>query len=392
MVQQETLELVRILTQSLKIIIIAMIGVFAVAGAIWFFDYWQDRESSDMDGLPVIIQIDEDDDTASVRDKLTDADLVRFGFYFDTRMRFSGVELRPGTYTLRHGMSVPEIIDAVTMETAGTGEEAPESVAASAEPIDVTFIEGQRAEEFAAALEEAGYPNGAQVFMEALDSPDVRNRWDFLEGVPATSSINGFLFPETYTVSTDWSGEDIVNRMLQEFDNQVSAQTRKEWSNQGLSVYEAVTVASIVEREAAVAEERPIIAAVYLNRINEDMVLNADPTIQYAVGAPGDWWPAPLTNAQLETDSPYNTYIYQGLPPSPIANPGLAALQAVGQPADVNFLFFLAKEDDTGEHVFAETYEEHQQNLCEIQGVCNEGSVQDTELALMPAVPISIRY
>lgn len=371
--------LVRILTQSLKIIIIVVVGVLMVAGSLWFFDYWQERESPDTEGLPVVIQISNEDDVGTVRDKLTDAELIRFGVYFDARMRFAGVELRPGTYTLRQGMSVPEIIDRVTMESAVTGEEAPQTDAEIAEPIEVTFIEGQRAEEFAATLEEAGYPNGAQVFMEALDSPDVRNRWDFLADVPATSSINGFLFPNTYTVSTDWSGEDIVNRMLQEFDAQVSAETRNRWADQGLSIYDAVTVASIVEREAAVAEERPVIAAVYLNRLDNEMVLNADPTSQYAVGEPGNWWPAPLTEQQLHVDSPYNTYDGQGLPPSPISNPGLAALQSVAQPADVTYQYFLAKEDDTGEHVFADTYEEHQENLCEIQGVCGEGAVTQWE-------------
>lgn len=380
--------MVRILTQSLKIITIILVGVFAVGGSIWFFDYWQERESSADIGRPVVVQISQEDDAGSVADMLSDADLVRYGFYFETRLRFSDVQLRPGTYTLRMGMSVPEIIDVVTTDAVATGDEGgDEEVANDAQILEVTLIEGQRAEEFGAAIEEAGYPNGQQVFMEALDSPAVRNRWDFLENVPPDASINGFLFPDTYTFSTDYTGVDLVNMMLENFDGRVSNETREQFADQGLNIYEAVTIASIVEREAAVGEERQTIAAVYLNRIDEGMVLNADPTVQYAVGEPGNWWPGPLTNEQLAVESPYNTYINEGLPPSPISNPGLASIQAVGQPADVSYLYFFALQDGSGEHVFADTYEEHQQNVCQIDPeACEGASVPADHVALSAPV------
>jgi UPF0755 protein len=381
--------LVRILTQSLKIITIVLVGVFAVSGSIWFFDYWQNREPSDV-GRPVVVQIADEDDVGAVAETLSDAELLNFEFYFEWRMRLSDVQLRPGVYTLRVGMSVPEIIDAITTEAVATGEEGTEEEdGGDAQVLEVTLIEGQRAEEFGAAIEEAGYPNGQQVFMDALDSPSVRERWDFLEGVPEDAGLNGFLFPDTYTFTTDYTGEDMVNLLLENFDAKVTRETREHIADQGLSLYEAVTLASIVEREAAVAEERPTIAAVYLNRLNseEEMLLNADPTIQYAVGEPGNWWPAPLTNEQLEIDSPYNTYIHPGLPPTPISNPGLGAIQAVGQPADVDYRYFFALQDGSGEHVFATTYEEHQQNVCQIDPAACEGAsvpqVQDAAIALI---------
>lgn len=376
--------MVRILTQSMKIITIVLVGIFSVAGSIWFFDYWQDRETPQDQGSPVVIEVTEEDDSSSVGEKLADADLVNFAIYFETRMRFSDVDLRPGIYTLRKGMSVPEIMDTITIESVSTGDGGTAQVADS-QILEVTLIEGQRAEEFGAVIEEAGYPNGQQVFMDALDSPEVRDRWDFLDDIPADASLNGFLFPDTYTFTTDYTGEDMVNMMLENFNSRVTQETRDQFDAQGLSLYEAITVASIVEREAAVAEERQAIAAVYLNRLNsaDGMVLNADPTIQYAVGEPGNWWPAPLTNAQLEIDSPYNTYIYPGLPPSPISNPGLGAIQAVGQPEDVDYLYFFALQDGSGEHVFALTYEEHQQNVCRISPeACAGASVPDaSELA-----------
>jgi len=353
--------LVRVLTQGLKIVTLLTVTILAISGAIWFFDYWHDRELAGENGRPVVVQISGEDDSGTVADKLTDGDLINFGFYFEARMRFADVELQPGTYTLRTGMSVPEIMDTITIE-ASLGEE--ENVAGSVgEPIEVTFIEGHRAEEFGATLEAAGIPNGQQEFMEAVNDPSIRASFDFLDDVPDDASINGFLFPDTYTIPADSTAADVVYYMLETFDTRVTSEDRAEFDAQGLSLYEAITVASIVEREAAVAEERPIIAAAYLNRIEQDMLLNADPTIQYAVGTPNEWWPT-LTNANLELDSPYNTYLYEGLPPSPISNPGLASIQAVGAPADVSYLYFVAKQDGSGEHAFAGTYEEHQRNVC----------------------------
>jgi UPF0755 protein len=381
--------LVRILTQSLKIITIVMVAVFAIAGSIWFFDYWQNREPSDV-GRPVVLEITQDDDSGSVADKLTDADMINYGFYFETRMRFEDVQLRPGVYTLRKGMSVPEIINTITVDAVATGEEPADGGGGDAEVIEVTLIEGQRAEQFGEAIEQAGYPNGQQVFMDALKSPSVRDRWDFLEDMPADASLEGFLFPDTYTFTTDYTGEDMVNVLLENFDAKVTQETRDRIADQGMSLYEGITVASIVEREAAVTEERPVIAAVYLNRIDQGMVLNADPTIQYAVGEPGNWWPAPLTEEQLQIDSPYNTYVYEGLPPTPIANPGIASIQAVGQPADVDYLYFFAMQDGSGEHVFATTYEEHQQNVCEIDPAACEGASMPGGLATLVLDPVAV--
>ncbi len=380
--QQETTTLVRVLTQGLKIVTVVMVTILTVSGSLWFFDYWQDRELAGERGRPVIVSIGDEDDSGSVSEKLTDAELVQFGFYFEGRMRLADVELRQGTYTLRTGMSVIDIIDTITTE-ATFGDEEEDTEQAVAEPIEVTFIEGQRAEEFGAELEAAGMPNGQEEFMAALDNPDVRASFDFLDDVPNTASINGFLFPDTYTVPGDSTATDVVYYMLDTFDDRVTPEERAGFERQGLSLYEAITLASIVEREAAVAEERPTIAGVYLNRIEEGTVLNADPTIQYAAGTPGEWWPT-LGDEELAMDSPYNTYIYPGLPPSPISNPGLASIQAVAEPADTAFLYFVAKQDGSGEHVFATTYEEHQQNVCTWNPAACEGAMIPSGFASSP--------
>jgi UPF0755 protein len=380
-VQQETSALVRVLTQGLKIVTVVMVAILSVSGSIWFFDYWQDRELAGERGRPVIVQVAPEDDAGAVSDKLTDAKLVQFGWYFEGRMRFSDVDLRPGTYTLRTGMGVMDIIDTITVQTTFGAEEAAEEVVQ--EPFQVTFIEGQRAEEFGAQLEAAGMPNGQAEFMAALNNPDIRAGYDFLDGVPDDASINGFLFPDTYNIPADSEAADVVYYMLDTFDDRVTPEDRAGFEAQGLSLYEAITLASIVEREAAVREERPTIAAVYLNRIEQGTVLNADPTLQYAAGTPEEWWPT-LGDAELAMEGPYNTYINPGLPPSPISNPGVASIQAVANPADVDFQFFVAKQDGTGEHVFATTYEEHQQNVCTYNPPACEGAGLPPSLAAAP--------
>jgi UPF0755 protein len=154
--------------------------------------------------------------------------------------------------------------------------------------------------------------------------------------------------------------------MLDTFTLRVSPDLLEGFEEQGLSIHEAVTLASIVEREAVIPEERSRIAAVFLNRLERDMKLEADPSVQYALGlqASGSWWKADLTQQDLQVDSPYNTYLYTGIPPGPIANPGLSALQAVAEPMESDELYFRALCDGSGRHAFARTYEQHLQNAC----------------------------
>jgi UPF0755 protein len=216
-------------------------------------------------------------------------------------------------------------------------------------------------------VQESGLANGAESYKAAASDVDnFRGSYSFLEDAPKGASLEGFLFPDTYTVGSNAGASDVIGLQLSNFDAQFTAEMRQQAEAQGLSIYQVVTLASIVEREAVLPEERPQIAAVYLNRIaTGEMPLQADPTIQYAVGTSAEWWPK-LNTELLEQGkaSPYNTYTNNGLPPGPISNPGFASLQAVLQPADVDYLFFVALADGSGAHVFSTTYEEHIQNLC----------------------------
>ena len=360
--------MIRIVTQSLKIISILVVAVLVVGGSVTFFDYWSERTESKDDGAPVKIQITAEDDTGSVADKLADKDLIRYKVYFEGRMRLSGDDLKPGTYTLRKGMSVNEIIKVITVnddpETESTGDEG-DVVDAD---IEITFIEGQRIEEFATTAEEAGLPGGRQAFLDAAANPENRTRWTFLSDLPEDSSLEGFLFPATYLLPVGSDADDLIEQMLSAFDVNFTPTMREQADSDGLTITEVVTLASLVEREAAVAEERPIVAKVYLNRIEQGMSLDADPILQYTVGDQGDgnWWPV-LDTALLEEAKAngFDTYSEVGLPPGPIANPGLASIQAVLDPEDVTYLFFVAKNDGSNEHAFADTLEEQTANTCE---------------------------
>lgn len=361
--------LVRFLTQSLKIVSVLLLTVLVIAGSVGFFNYWTDRERDQDIGRPVTITITEEDDGPSVADKLADANLIQYGFYFEGRFRLSGTDLRPGTYTLRHGMSVADILDTITEPD---DEEEADPNATVAEPgaeISVTFIEGQRIEQFAEALVNAGWEGDPAEFIELAYNPVGVERFDVLDSLPDGASLEGFLFPDTYTMASNEPPQQVIDRLLYRFDEQFNDSMRQAANDADMTVFEVVTLASIVEREAADEGERVVIAGMYLNRLAADMRLDADPTVQYALGTEDDWWPT-LTGAMIEEGRylPYSTYNTEttGLPPGPIANPGIRSMQAVLQPDDNDYLYMYANNDDTGTHVFAVTYEEHQANVCRI--------------------------
>ncbi|MGE5071978.1 MAG: endolytic transglycosylase MltG [Anaerolineae bacterium] len=231
-------------------------------------------------------------------------------------------------------------------------------------PTDITFVvwPGWRLEEIAEALPTSGLDITPTEFTQA--AMQTQAGYTFLEG---KSSTEGFLYPDTYILPRTMSFGLLVDTLLRNFSLHLTTDMQEGFDQQGLTVYEAVTVASIVEREAVQPSESPMIASVYLNRLRIGMKLDADPTVQYALGynvLQRTWWTNPLTAVDLQSPSPYNTYLNTGLPPTPISNPGLDALRAVANPAESDFLYFSARCDGSGYHKFARTFEEHLQNLC----------------------------
>lgn len=309
------------------------------------------------DTTAFVFTINPGETAATIAPRLQREGLVADSQLFLYLVRYRGVDaqLEAGEYELRPNMTMEEIIE--TLQHGRLRE------------VSVTIPEGKRAEEVAALLEERGVVDG-ETFVALVR--DGSSSYDFLTDRPADApaSLEGFLFPETYRIPIDYDAAQILDLMLVTFGERFSPEMRRVAGERGLSIHEVVTLASIVEREAVVAEERPIIASVYLNRLEQDMYLQSDPTAQYALGYQEDtaqWWKIPMSlEEDVQVDSPYNTYMYPGLPPGPICNPGLASMQAVLEPADTTYLFFFSKFD--GSHAFAETYEEHLRNQELYQG------------------------
>lgn len=361
--------------QSLKVVTIIAMAVVVAVGGRQFFDYYMDQQSDPRTGRLVRLSIGEEDGGDEIAKRLHDEGLIRSEMVFTTQLRLTSGQLRPGTYNLRQGMSVPQIIDRITDD--GDTEEDESAAASEVFAEQVTIPEGYRIEQIAETIGETGLiDGGAEAFIEATGQ-DWTEQFEFLADNP-TDSLEGYLFPNTYTISSTMSAEDVVLMMLETFDANFTPEMRDRAREMGLTPHEVVTLASIVERETADPAERSIIAATYLNRLESEVTnysLGADPTVQYVLGTPDDWWPTlePDVPNSEEAASPYNTYQNQGLPPGPIANPGLASIKAVLEPAQVDYLFFVAKDDGTGTHAFASTFEEHNQNVDQYQNAGGEG-------------------
>ena len=232
-------------------------------------------------------------------------------------------------------------------------------------PQVVTLREGLRSEEIGDLLEKEGIVARAD-WENAIARPQQAT---FLSSRPEGASLLGYLLPATYAFDENTTATTMMQAMLDAFGRQVTPEIIAAGRTRGMTVHQVVTLASIVEREAANAAERPLIAAVFINRLVKDIPLQADPTVQFAVSrVPGSverfgYWKRGLTVADLAIESPFNTYLNRGLPPGPIAHPGLDSIKAVVNPAGVNYLYFVASPACDGTHLFAATLEEHNANV-----------------------------
>jgi UPF0755 protein len=276
-------------------------------------------------------------------------------FRFEIEQRRLGNRLEAGDYVLSPSMTTSEIVSVVEKGARAAGRE-------------LRVIEGWRAEQTARKIQENGLAPAEEILRlvrspreQGIDPPD-----------PRASSLEGFLFPDTYQFDNAVQPRQIVQTLVRQFEARLGEPLRQQASASGLSTLQLVTLASIVEREASVPTERPMVASVFLNRLKHGMRLDADPTVQFAVAsidpaaATYGYWKRDLSQQDLQIDSPYNTYKLGGLPPGPICSPGAASLQAVLQPAQTRLLYFVARGD--GSHAFAESLQDHNANIARYQG------------------------
>lgn len=304
-------------------------------------------------GVEQNFNIDNGESALSVIQRLQSEGLIRNAESMRVYLQYSGFDtsLQAGMHQLSPAMTPLEIANIIQSLNRTV--------------LDFSVLAGWRLEEIAAGLPTSGLEITPEQFMAA--AKQFPAGVSFSAELPNNASCEGFLFPGVIQVARTTTIDQLIQSLLQSFDKNVSAELRAGFSRQGLTIYQAVTLASIVEREAVIDEEMPLIASVYLNRFAQNMKLDADPTIQYALGyqpASKTWWKNPLYATDLEMDSPYNTYLYPGFPPAPIANPGLNALNAIANPEPSPYFYFRSACDKSGKHVFAQTFAEHLANAC----------------------------
>jgi hypothetical protein len=227
-------------------------------------------------------------------------------------------------------------------------------------PCTITLGLGWRREQIADAINAAQTLFTGADFLDAT-GPGASAAFDFVMQRPPGTSLEGFLFPGTYTVQNDTTAEGFRDMLLSAFAANVSPQMRADAAAQGVTFYQAMIIASIVQREVHGPETQKLVASVYYNRYRDGNGLGTTVAVQYALGGPGNWWPR-VTASGLKVDSPYNTYTHAGLPPTPIDSPGLSAIVAAVYPPHTEYRFHTAACDGSGE-AFAVTFEEHLKNV-----------------------------
>ena len=294
-----------------------------------------------------VVTVEEASTTDDIGALLKEKGVIRseLGFKMQVKKDNAGADLKPGTYHFKCENSLKDVVAALVSGPAISG-------------VKVTIPEGYNQQQIIDTLVEAGVCSEAE-FLDAAANGDYG--YGYLPAPGDSLRLQGFLFPETYYFAETDSAETVIAAMLAEFDKNYTAEMHQYLKDTGRTTVQWLTMASIVEKEAVVAEDRPIIAGVFYNRLEQGMALQSCATIQYALG---EVKPV-LSIADTQIDSPYNTYTHTGLPPGPIASPGVESMQAALYPADTEYLYFVAKPN--GAHIFSATYEEHMKAKADIE-------------------------
>ena len=303
-------------------------------------------------GIEQPFRIEPGEGVFSIAARLQESNLISDAQAFYDYLVYTGLDLtlQAGDHTLSPALSIIDI--------------AQELQDATPEDVTLTILPGWRMEEIAASLPTSGLGISPDEFLRAAQTPAPAVR----EFAPASATMEGFFLPDSYILPRVTTADELLEAIARNFALHITADLRAGFATQGLDVYQALTLASLVEREAIQEDEQSLIASVFINRLDIGMHLGSDPTVQYALGynsVQGTWWTNPLSLADLQFNSPYNTYVYTGLPPGPIDNPSLEALYAVAFPEISPYYYFRAKCDSSGYHIFAVTLEEQIENGCE---------------------------
>jgi len=325
-----------------KLIFLTSLSVLSLIFITSFVLYHKQKTSIQTGRKIVEFEVLPEDSSFKIAEELEKENLIKSKWLALVYLMLQKKTVKAGIYELRTPSSFAEIM---TVLTSGKTKE-----------LTVTFPEGFCVREIAERLEEKGVLDKNQFLVEVSLVSKYQRDFPFLANVN-TQTLEGYLFPDTYRFSPKTEPEKVVRKMLNAFDKKVNKSLYQEIKKQSRTINDLLIIASIVEREAKTEEDREKIASVYLNRLEKGMKLEADPTIQYAKG---NW--EPVKKEEYYTiKSPYNTYLFPGLPPGPIANPGLASIKAVLNPAKTEYLYFFHTKD--GNTVYSKDIKEHQEKI-----------------------------
>ena len=271
------------------------------------------------------------------------------GFRISARLEGKDTQFKEGIYYFRVGMNINSVLDRLV--------QGPEN-----QVVRITIPEGFTVEDIANLLEKENLTTKEEFCKVAKDYTPYDYMKEATENKDIKYAVEGFLFPDTYDIDRSYGAKQIMQIMVDNFDHRLNSEMRERAKEENLSIFELVTMASLVEKEAKFAEDRPIIADVFFKRLENHMMLQSDATIQYAL----DEHKEEFSIEDTKLDSPYNTYQHEGLTPGPIGNPGLASIEAVLYPATTDYLYFVA--DSEGHNHYSVTYDEHLKVIEEIYG------------------------
>lgn len=338
---------------AIRTVLILMVLLLAVAGGgAWYI--WNGMQPVSTAGRAVTFTIEKGMGSSEIADLLEKNGIIRKSLFFKGYLKWTkeGSGFKAGTYIAKPGDTYDNLI---TRLNAGD--------VVKKETVAFTIPEGFTAKQVVDKLEGA-WKIDAAVFLDLVNLGTDLKEIEIL-GIPNDKEIRhrleGYLFPETYEILKDSTAQEIVSAMLDQLQSKLDTipNWQQKLKDRGMSLHELLTVASLVEREVVVDSERPLVAGIIYNRLEKGQKLEIDATVQYLL----DKQKERLIYKDLEVDSPYNTYRNVGLPPGPICNPGLAAIEAALSPEDSDYFFYVTKKDGSQAHLFAKTYKEHLANI-----------------------------